>query len=417
MVARINSGKSIRGILNYNENKVEKAEARMLMASGFTRDCHQLSFNNKLYRFEYLTRQNMRATTNAMHITLNFSRQDKIDDELLQRIAADYMERVGFGEQPYLVYRHFDASHPHIHIATVNIAEGGQRIETYNIGKNQSEKARKEIEQEYNLIRAEDQQKEMAFILRPAELTGQVYGKTETKAAIASIVREVTGSYKFTSLSELNAALRQFNIWANPGAEGSRMREKEGLTYHLLDDSGKAVGVPIKASSIYGSPTIKFLKSRFASNSIERKPYGQRMKHLIDKAVTNAVNLGQLMANLQQHGIRIVIRENQHGQVYGLTFIDNATRCVFNGSDLGKSYSAKAFVERLDEKGVVISTPSSVPVDTRPMAQSQPSNLPRLPGVTLPVIETLFDIAFDDGYVYYTPDLYRKKKKKRLQSG
>src|SRR5690606_20570550 len=170
MVARIVSGKSIRGVLVYNETKVRNAEAQLLMAAGFPRHPDELSFKNKLERFEMLTRQNERTQTNALHITLNFSREDKVDDGLLQQIAMDYMDAIGFAKQPFLVYRHYDAYHPHIHIATVNIAEGGERIETHNIGKQQSETARKAIEIKYNLIKAQDQQKEMAYMLNPAKL-------------------------------------------------------------------------------------------------------------------------------------------------------------------------------------------------------------------------------------------------------
>src|SRR5690606_2681434 len=100
--ARIVSGKSIRGILNYNENKLRNAEARLLMAAGFPRNPDRLSFKNKLERFEMLTRQNERTKTNALHITLNFSRDDQVDEDLLRRIALDYMERIGFGGQPFL---------------------------------------------------------------------------------------------------------------------------------------------------------------------------------------------------------------------------------------------------------------------------------------------------------------------------
>jgi len=60
-----------------------------------------------------------------------------------------YMEKIGFCEQPYLIYRHYDAGHPHIHIVSINIRRDGSRISLHNIGRNQSEKARKEIENEF----------------------------------------------------------------------------------------------------------------------------------------------------------------------------------------------------------------------------------------------------------------------------
>lgn len=117
MVAKITSGRSIRGILNYNENKVEAGQAKFLKASGFLEQENTLNFLKKLLRFQDIIRQNKRTKTHAMHISLNFSPKDRLDETLLKRITDEYMGRIGFGNQPYLVYQHFDAAHPHVHIS------------------------------------------------------------------------------------------------------------------------------------------------------------------------------------------------------------------------------------------------------------------------------------------------------------
>jgi hypothetical protein len=424
MVARIVSGKSIRGILNYNENKVKNAEAKILLACGFPRDPESLSFKNKLDRFEMLTRQNEGTKTNALHISLNFSRNDQLSEDLLRRVALDYMDAIGFGNQPFLVYQHFDAAHPHIHLATVNVADGGGRIETHNIGRNQSEKARKEIEYRFGLIKAEDQVKEMNYMLRPVNLEKIAYGKMETKAAISAIVREVTGNYKFTSLPELNAVLGQFNVMAHRGAQDTKMYEKGGLVYCITGEDGEPLGIPIKASSIYSSPTLKNLEKKFAPNKEARKPYGLRLKHLLDKVVSTASTLEELEASLRQKGIRILLRRNVQGNVYGVTFIDNATRSVFNGSDLGKAYSAKAFMERLETAGYTnepaagIQSPKSITDRSNyHVSEDRKTNAASLPNAPYPaqeqsVIEVLWDIALSDKYEETTPNPFRKKRKK-----
>jgi len=425
MVARIVSGKSIRGILNYNENKVAHSEAQLLMAAGFAQAGCDLRFNDKLRRFEELTALNERTRTNALHITLNFSPRDKVDDNLLQLIALEYMEAIGFGRQPFLVYRHYDAAHPHIHIATVNIDSDGQRIETHNIGRNQSEKARKEIEITYGLVKAEEQKKDAQYMLHPVDLDQVIYGKRETKAAITAIVREVVDTYKFTSLPELNAILRQFNILAWPGAEGTLMRQMGGLVYCILDGKGEPVGIPIKASSIFSSPTLKNLEKKFVSGKEERKPYALRIKHLLDKALAGAKDTEDLTRRLREQGIRILFRENTAGQTYGITFIDNGTRSIFNGSDLGKPYAAKAFMERLGSLAVPAAeliTEKNVPAKAGPQrpdtssAVTEEKSAP-IPATGLPVMEKVWDILMSDEHeaVAYDPYLGRKKKKKKIQ--
>jgi len=86
-----------------------------------------------------LIEKNARAKTNCVHISLNFDVSEKLNKNKLNEIAADYMDKIGFGDQPYLVYQHNDAAHPHLHIVTTNIREDGKRISIHNLGKNQSE--------------------------------------------------------------------------------------------------------------------------------------------------------------------------------------------------------------------------------------------------------------------------------------
>lgn len=409
MVAKIVNGKNIRGVLIYNESKIAKGEAELLLSAGFPVDSAALSFAAKLERFHKLTEQNRMTKTNTMHIMLNFSPRDLLDNQTMERIASDYMNRIGFGQQPYLVYRHYDAAHPHIHIATVNIAEGGKRLETHNIGRLQSEAARKEIEKDYDLVHAEDQQKETQFMLRPVIAQKVIYGKSETKAAISAVVRDVADSYRFTSLPELNAVLRQFNVYASRGTEGTAMFEKGGLIYGVLDEGGRPVGIPIKASSIFGKPILKNLEKKFPANQSIRKPYGQRLKHQLDKAFARAKNQQEFEDYLRKQGIRVLVRENATGRTYGVTFIDNSTRTVFNGSDLGKPYSAAAFSERL--AGLAQKIIPSIATNKSPGTITAPAQHTLPSPVLLKIIDAAFELGPDN--IAYDP--FKRKKKKRIQ--
>jgi hypothetical protein len=110
-------------------------------------------------RMQDLIARNERAKkSNTLHISLNFDPSEKLAEGKLTQIARAYMEKIGFGSQPYLVYQHHDAGHPHIHILTTSIQPDGKRIDTYNIGRNQSENARKELEKSFGLIPAQGKQ-------------------------------------------------------------------------------------------------------------------------------------------------------------------------------------------------------------------------------------------------------------------
>jgi len=206
MVAKITTPKSIEAALNYNEKKVQKSKAVCLHAANYLKDAKDMNFYQKLAGFERLNSLNERATTKTLHVSLNFDPSEKLAESKLLQIASAYMEMIGFGQQPYLVYKHEDAGHPHIHIVSTTIKADGSRINTHNIGRNQSEKARKEIEQLYGLVKAERQQQLPKPGIKPVDVEKTVYGKSETKRSISNIVGAVYSQYKFTSLPEFNAA-------------------------------------------------------------------------------------------------------------------------------------------------------------------------------------------------------------------
>lgn len=352
MVARFISGKSIEGALQYNEDKVQKGKAVCIGAAGYPLDKEELSFHEKLSRLNHLAALNERVKTNCVHISLNFDPSEKISDDTLLRIALVYMTKIGFAGQPYLVYRHHDAGHLHIHIVSTNIQPDGKRIALHNIGRNQSEIARKEIEPLFHLIPAESKKKEQQFYLKPVVAQKVIYGQSETKVAISNIVREVLRSWKFTSLAELNAILNLYNVVADSGKEGSRLYEKGGLVYSVLDEGRIKVGVPIKASAIYTKPTLSKIKMLFEENKENRKPYRDRVRNCIDKVLiheqVNSKNT--LQEVLEKENIKVIYHENTEGITYGITFLDMKAKVVYNGSDLGKNYSASAILRRLQHK-------------------------------------------------------------------
>jgi hypothetical protein len=348
MVAKITTPHSILRVLNYNEKKVQRGAAECIYAGNFLLEANGLNFYNKLDTFKHRTELNQRATTKMLHISLNFHPAEKISQEKLISIASLYIQKIGFATQPFLVYQHHDAGHPHIHIITTSILENGKRINTYNIGKNQSEMAWKEIEKQFNLIKASGRKLDNESDLKPLEPQKIQYGFTETKRSITNVLDEVINHYKYTSLPELNAVLKLYNLIADRGREGGRIYKNRGLVYRILDNENKKIGVPIKASSIYSKPTLNFLEEKFIENKKAREPFKQKLKTAIDWTLSKKPStISQFIKDLQREKINVSLRRNGSGFLYGITFIDHRTKSVFNGSDLGKSYSASAIQQRL----------------------------------------------------------------------
>lgn len=347
MVAVLSPNRSIQATLNYNENKVKANVAVCLAAENFQRSLTGLTFPDKLKYLQKVAAQNNKVQVNCLHAHLNFDPSEKISDEKMQEIAMRYMEKLGFGDQPYLVYRHHDAGHPHCHIVTTNIEISGKRIELHHLGIRRSEPARKEIEQLFGLIKAEEQ----GHILSGEQgLKPVVYGRSDTRRAIAKVLAGVLKTYRYTSLPELNAVLNQYHISASKGTEGSLTNRHGGLLYQVLDAQRRPVGVPLKASLLPGKPGLKFLERQFKTGEAGRLIHKQKTKAQVELALQNPkVNsLDTFLSALQQQGIHSVLRQNDQGLVYGITFVDHNTKCVFNGSVLGRNYSINAIQERLN---------------------------------------------------------------------
>jgi hypothetical protein len=412
MVAKVISGQNIKGALNYNEQKVMEGKATCIQTNLFKHDLNELNFNSKLSRFTELNERNQRTKTNTLHISLNFDVGEKLSVEVLNNIASTYMDKIGFGEQPYLVYEHHDAAHPHLHIVTTLITSDGNRIPIHYLGKNQSEKARKEIEIEFGLVQAQRKATEKKVFIHPIEVQKAMYGKSETKRSITNIVSMVTRSYKYTSLPELNAILRQFNVIADRGAEKSKMYKKNGLVYSLMDDKGKRIGVPIKASAIYGKPTMAFLVKQFKLNAALREGSKTSIRRFIDRILQyHTIHTKASFKNaLEKNGIAVIFRTNSDGRTYGVTFVDNKSRVVFNGSDLGKAYSANAIQEKLSLNE---ESRTRYQHDVKQGMEPSPSNKDNtMHGIEKSLLELIATTEFDHTSPEAALRLRKKKRKK-----
>lgn len=426
MVAIIKTGSSVHNVFNYNENKVKQGVAECIAEGNYPVDLEQMNVSMRLNRLLKQNALNENVKRNSVHISLNFDPSEiTLSKEKLIAIANTYMEKIGFGEQPYLVYQHHDAAHPHIHLVSIKVKPDGSRIDMHNIGRNQSETARKEIEKSFGLIEAQGRNNNTDSILKPIAASKVRYGRIQSKKAISAVLDGVLSSYKYTSLSELNAVLQLYNVMADRGKDNSRIFKANGLVYRILDTEGKPIGVPIKASDFYNKPTLKFLEQKFASNNNVNTVMKNRLKNAVDLALFGKnISLSELTKLLEKEGINLICRKNTEGSIYGITYVDHTAKCVFNGSVLGKQYSAKAIQERC---GLIDSTKQNFAVagsleshaanitDTNSSDIFQDKNAA---GTDLPgrIVDVLTQSEYTTNHIPNQLKGKRKKKKRKGQS-
>jgi hypothetical protein len=413
MVAIIKTSHSIHSILNYNENKVKSGVAECISAVNYPLELEKLNFTFKLNRLLKLAQLNENAKRNAVHISLNFDPSENHSKEKLIEIADTYMEKIGFGKQPYLVYQHYDAGHPHLHVVTNNIQRDGKRIDLHLLGIRKSEPARKEIEELFGLVKAEGRKNKDSISLEQVYASKINYGKVESKKAINGVLNKILFEYKYSSLPELNAILNLYNIHAERGTEDSRVFKNNGLLYKILDKNSKPIGVPIKASDFYNKPTLKFLEERFKANEIKKESYKSHIKNAVRLTFLNEkiISPEKLANKLERDGIQVVLRKSKDGQLYGITYVDHITHSVFNGSSLGKQYSAKGILERC--KANNLNNENNYPQKSILISSENIQNLESDHSKINPIDILLRAENTND----YVPKQFKQKKKRKIFKG
>jgi hypothetical protein len=241
------------------------------------------------------------------------------------------------------------------------------------------------------------------------------YGKSETRRSISNVLDHVLSEYAFTSLPELNAVLRQYNVLADAGKENSRIHRTGGLTYRILDESGQKVGVPVKASALHNKPTLKMLEIKFQMNAERRELHRRQLRSRIDWIMHNQKGtIADLINRLAKDDINLVVRQNDEGRVYGLTYVDTRNKVVFNGSDLGKAYSANqvmAGLEATPEPGQERQH-ENINNKSREMQREMAHPSPHKTNEST-IIQTLFDTGEMTGHNSELSHDSRKRKKKK----
>lgn len=341
MVAKINKGNNLFGALIYNNQKVENDLAKIIHSNKVMQDKngeHNMFLCNQ--SFAPFLAANRKTEEPILHISINPHPDDVLTDERLIDIADEYMQKMGFGEQPYIVFKHEDIERKHIHIVSVNVDETGRKINDFNNYRH-SKKITQELEAKYNLHPAE----KIDYSEDVPRLKKVDYEAGNVKKQIANNVKALMQSYRFTSLPEFRALLSIYNIGIEEVSGEARGKNYRGLVYSALDNEGNKVGNPIKSSVIAKSVGYAALVKKVSSSAklIKENGLTERVKPILDTAIKNYRNRKSFEAELLRSGISVVFRENEEGRIYGATFIDHENRTVFNGSKIGKTYSANVF--------------------------------------------------------------------------
>ena len=339
MIAKISSTENLGGVLGYNFKKVEKGEASILFAAELYQSKEgRYTMEDVLADMEALIPKNCRTKKMVFHCSLNPHPDEKLSDERLTQIAKEYMEVLGYGNQPYIVFKHNDIAREHIHIVSLRINGEGKKIND-KFEKRRSKQITDALERKFGLIPSS---KVIDKAMKETPKIDTTRGNI--KEQVASTLRMVLKHYKFCSLGELNAILSRYHLAVEEVKTEFRGKKYDGLVYVPTDEKGNKAGTPIHASDIGRGVGYTAVQNRMQKSKQNVKPLIPTIRNKVLQTMrTSPYTEEELRQRLEEQGLRAVIRKNESGRIYGSTFIDDEAGIALNGSRLGKGYTANVF--------------------------------------------------------------------------
>jgi hypothetical protein len=406
MVAKISSGSSVYGALAYNQNKVDKGRAKVISANRMIEPkTGEYDIAISMRSFEPYLLANRRTEKPVLHISLNPDPGDTISDEKLSEIADVYMSRMGYGDQPYIVFKHEDIHRHHIHIVSLRVDESGRKLD-HNFERRRSMDICRALEHEYGLIPADQKRQHEGTPLKAVD-----YQKGDVKQQVANVIRSAAQSYHFQSLKEYKSLLLLFNIQAEEVRGEANGKQYRGLVYFALNSRGEKEGSPFNASSFGKSVGINALEKRMEKSAeiIKRDELKERCKEVITSAIKSHPDCTVFERTLTKNDIDVLFRENAEGRIYGVTFIDHRQKAVFNGSRLGKEFSANVFNDLFNTKQQEKQSEHQLPQSYESAKDTRRENIIESLGSLFSVFLPESGNNKDDNYEV----TWKRKKKKR----
>lgn len=360
MVAKISIGNSLYGALTYNGEKINKEKGRLLDTNKIYNDGSGSVDIHRAYEdFMRWIPTSSRTERPMMHISLNPHPDDVLSDTDFTRLAHEYMEKMGFADMPYMIYKHSDIDRHHVHIVALRVGTDGRCIsDRNNFYKNK--KVCRELEKKYGLKVAEREKITPDMPIKKVDPSGDI------KRQVANTVKMVGMRYKFQTMGEYNAVLSLYNIRCEQTDGKVNGREYHGLVYFATDDEDKVIANPFKASRLGKFASRTAVEGRFerAKEKIDVAPTRNRVADVLSRATDKE----DFTSKLKDCGIDVVFRYTDEGRIYGVTFIDHNTMTVLNGSRLGKQFSANALNERFNN----LQATNDVPLPDTPVIVPEP---------------------------------------------
>lgn len=337
MVIRILTGKEVAGAVRYNERKVQEGQAERIYIANYPDQTMAEKYAQfRLQLLEQLTRLNPTVAKPSLHLAIAFHPTESISNDQLCRIGSEVMTKAGYGRQPYLMYRHDDTHHPHIHIVSVSIDPDGRKISDSYMW-NRLNKIRKDIEQKHGLVRAE-QGPHQGQLENAVE--GEYAQQDMHHQTVGNVIQQALDTFTFGSVESFHQYLRLQHVVMKETAG----RSKTGVTFQCMDEQGRLTR-PVTASRLAGKPTKNRLTDLFATQAKRHTTGCETMATVIRQRLSRYKWLTETeyKTTLQQIGIQV----SERGGVY--LYVQERAGLVARENEMGTAFCRQTLLPNFAE--------------------------------------------------------------------
>ena len=339
MIAKISPpSKDLMKTLTYNFRKVDRDQADILLSGQLSAD-GRLTAERVFREMTAYIPSGTRTKNIVFHASINPRPDEPLSDDRLRTIAREYLRRLGYGDQPFIVFKHRDIAREHIHLVSTRVRHDGSKIRD-TMEHVRSTRIMRSLEAKFGLLPSGHSQKKKGVSAQPSAVDVDA---GDIKRQVAATVQYVLGRYAFQSVGEMNLVLARFRVTAEAVKTERKGRPFDGIVYAATDADGHKICTPIKAYEIGRQVSYAALRRHFEqSKSVVRERSGA-IRRAISDVMQTSPDRAKFIDRMRERGIETVTRINAAGRLYGITFIDDANGIAVNGSRLGKGFAANVF--------------------------------------------------------------------------
>ena len=323
---------STSSAVQYNERKVAEGKASVIFSSNIDDP------RNPMKTFEQYENGSIRTEKMSFHASINPSITDNMTDEQVQEFARRYMEKMGYGNQPFILYKHTDTGRIHYHLVSVRVDENGRKIPDFRERKH-SQAIMKELAPDFGYTVGK--KKEMDQIPdNPEEEPKEAKDfnpydgfdpeKGDYGEQLNAII-ELAKTYYFTQPDHFDLVMESLGI----RVLRSDFEGHENMEFQGLDPKTKEPCTPIMSlpDEHWNLPEWTAIHARMSKGQIKTREK-ERVANLAKTALKKCNTELHTRRYLAKCGIYLKFSTNVDGRIFGVTFVDHHNKCVFKASVL-----------------------------------------------------------------------------------